>query len=131
MKRNPRRARGAVVVAMLGPCCLAACAQAPVTADAPRSVTGMILTPYEIRDDCVRLAPGERLDYTFDATDPVAFELRYREGAAALSPIARSPVRSDSGVYLASLDREFCVVWEAGPAGAIVDYRLRLRPAAH
>ena len=119
-----------VVVAMMAPCCLVACAQAPVTADAPRIVTGMVLTPYEIRDDCARLAPGDRLDYTFEATEPVAFEIRYREGAAALSPIARGFVRSDAGVYLASLPREFCLVWEAGPAGALVDYRLRLKPAA-
>jgi len=117
------------VAAMIAPCCLAGCAAAPVTADAPRVVTAMDMPPYEIREDCVRLAPGDRLDYTFDATEPVAFEIRYREGVAALSPIARGFVRGDSGVYLASLDREYCLVWEAGPAGALVDYRLRLRPA--
>ena len=89
----------------------------------------MGLPPYEIREDCVRLAPGDRLDYSFDATEPVAFEIRYREGAAALAPIARDPTRSGAGIYLATLAREYCVVWEAGPAGALIDYRLRLRPA--
>ena len=118
-----------VATVIIGPCCLIGCATAPLTADAPRSVTGMSLPPYEIREDCVRLLPGDRLDYTFDATEPVAFEIRYREGVAALSPIVRGFVRGDSGVYLASLDREYCLVWEAGPAGALVDYRLRLRPA--
>ncbi len=118
------------VAAVVGPCWLFGCAATPLTADAPRNVKAMVLTPYEIRDECVRLAQGDRLDYTFDATEPVAFELRYREGAAALSPIARGPVRSDGGVYQAPFAREFCLVWEAGPAGALVDYRLRLRPAA-
>jgi hypothetical protein len=118
------------VAAVVGPCWLFGCAATPLTADAPRIVKGMALTPYEIRDDCVHLAQGDRLDYTFDATEPVAFELRYREGAAALSPIARGPVRSDGGVYQAPFAREFCLVWEAGPAGALVDYRLRLRPPA-
>ena len=126
MRRAPRGS----VFSLLAPCCLVACAQAPVTADAPRTITGMVLTPYAILDDCVRLVPGDRLDYTFDATEPVAFELRYREGGAALAPIARGFVRGDSGVYLASLAREYCLVWEAGPAGALVDYRLRLKPAA-
>ena len=118
------------IAAMIGPCWLFGCAATPVTSDAPKIVSGMVLTPYDIRDDCVRLSPGDRLDYTFDATEPVAFEIRYREGAAALAPIARSGVLTDSGVYAASLAREYCLVWEAGAAGALVDYRLRLRPAA-
>ena len=49
---------------------------------------------------------------------------------AALSPIVRSPVRADAGVYTAPLGVQYCLVWEAGSAGALVDYRLRLRPAA-
>ena len=118
------------IAAVIGPCWLFGCAATPVTSDAPKIVSGMVLTPYDIRDDCVRLSPGDRLDYTFDATEPVAFEIRYREGAAALAPIARSGVLTDAGVYAASLAREYCLVWEAGPAGALVDYRLRLRPAA-
>ena len=128
-RRAPSGARRAVAVA-IGPCWLIGCVATPVTADAPKSVTAMGLPPYEIREDCVRLTPGDRLDYTFDATEPVAFEIRYREGAVALAPIARGPARSDAGVFLASLAREYCLVWEAGPAGALVDYRLRLRPAA-
>ena len=125
----PGGARRAVA-AVIGPCWLFGCAATPLTVDAPRIVNGMALTPYEIREDCVRLAQGDRLDYTFDATEAVAFEIRYREGAAALAPIARGDVRSDSGVYQAPFAREFCLVWEAGNAGALVDYRLRLRPAA-
>jgi hypothetical protein len=115
---------------VIGPCWLIGCAVAPVTADTPKAIWGLGLPPYEIREDCVRLEPGDRLDYTFDATEPVSFEIRYREGAAALAPIARAPTRSDAGVYRASLASEYCLVWEAGPAGAMIDYRLRLRPVA-
>jgi hypothetical protein len=118
------------VAAVIAPCCLFGCAGAPVTSEAPKIVKGMALTPYDIREDCVRLSPDDRLDYTFDATEPVSFEIRYREGKAALAPIAHGPELTGAGVYQASLSREFCLVWEAGPAGALVDYRLRLRPAA-
>jgi len=124
--RGARRA----VAAVVGPCWFMGCAATSVTADAPKVVTAMALTPYEIREDCVRLAPGDRLDFAFDATEPVAFEIHYREGAATLAPIARSDTRSDSGIYLAPLPREYCLAWEAGGAGALIDYRLRLRPAA-
>lgn len=128
MTVHPGSARR-TAAAMLGTWGLLGCAAAPLTAEAPRIVTGMVLTPYEIREDCVRLSPGDRLDYTFDATDPVAFEIRYREGVSALSPIVRAPVRTDAGAYTAPLGLQYCLVWEAGAAGALVDYRLRLRPA--
>jgi len=118
------------VATMIGPWLLFGCAATPLTASAPRIVTGMALTPYEIREDCVRLSRGDRLDYTFDATEPVAFEIRYREGAASLAPITRGPTRTASGVYAATLALANCLVWEAGNSGALVDYRLRLRPAA-
>ena len=118
------------VAAVIGPCWLFGCAATPVTVDAPKVVTAMPLTPYESREDCLRMARGDRLDYTFEATEPVAFEIRYREGAVALAPISRSSVLSDAAVYLAPFGREYCLVWEAGAAGALVDYRLHLRPTA-
>lgn len=129
MTVRPGSARRAAA-AMVGTWGLFGCAAAPLTADAPRVVRGMALAPYEIREDCVRLFRGDRLDYTFEATEPVAFEIRYREGPAALSPIVRSPIRSDAGIYTAPMRLEYCLVWEAGSSGALVDYRLRLRNAA-
>ena len=90
----------------------------------------MPLTPYEMREECVRLAPGDRLEYDFEATEPVAFEIRYRDGATVIAPVVRDASRGDAGVFPARLPRDYCLVWEAGPAGALVDYRLRLRPAA-
>ena len=125
MTAAPRGGTAAVLAVAL----LAGCAQAPLVPGEPRSVTAMPLTPYEVRDECVRLAAGERLEYAFEATEPVAFEIRYREGIAILAPIVRDGSRGDSGIFLARLDREYCLAWEAGPAGALVDYRLRLRPA--
>ena len=48
-----------------------------------------------------------------------------------LAPLVREPSRGDAGVFLAVLPRDYCLVWEAGVAGALVDYRLRnaARPA--
>ncbi len=108
---------------------LAACTTVPLTLEEPRAVSAMPLTPYELRDECVRLAEGDRLEYTFDATEPVAFEIRYREGGAIIAPLVRDPSRGDAGVFLVRLPRVYCLAWEAGAAGALVDYRLRRRPA--
>ncbi len=114
----------ALVIAVSG------CATAPLSLDEPAVASALPLPPYESRDVCVRLAEGDRLDYTFESTEPVAFEIRYREGAAVIAPLVRDPTRSDAAVFLALLPRDYCLVWEAGVAGALLDYRLRRRPAA-
>jgi len=123
-------ARAGSAAALVALCGLSACAPAPLAPDAPRSVKAMPLPPFDIREECVRLAPGDRLDYAFEATEPVAFEIRYREGKAVMAPVVRDVSAGDSGVFVARDDRTYCLAWEAGPAGALVDFRLRLRPAA-
>ena len=109
---------------------LAACTTAPLAPDQPRVVAAMPLPPFEIRDECVRLSAGDRLHYEFAATGPVAFDIRYREGDAVIAPIVREGSVGDSGVFVARVTRTYCLAWEAGPGGALVDYRLQLRPAA-
>ena len=122
MTRDARSAALALVVTVAG------CASAPLILTEPRAVSGMPLTPYEPREECVRLAEGERLDYRFEASAPVSFEIRYHEGTAVGAPIVRAASRGDAGVFVATLPRDYCLFWEAGAAGALVDYRVRRRP---
>ena len=77
-------------------------------------------------EDFLPLQMGLPARIHLDAYPELVFSGRLEE----MAPIARSGVLTDAGVYAASLAREYCLVWEAGPAGALVDYRLRLRPAA-
>ena len=119
-----RSAALALIVAAAG------CASEPLTLAEPRAVSGMPLTPYEARSECVRLAQGDRLEYRFEASEPVTFEIRYREGFATIAPVVRDASLGDAGIFVAVLPRDYCVVWEAGVAGAVVDYRLRRRTAA-
>jgi hypothetical protein len=121
------RARSAAVALVA---VAAGCASEPLTLAEPRAVSRMPLAPYEARDECVRLAQGDRLEYRFEASEPVAFEIRYREGFAVIAPVVRDVSRGDAGVFVAALPRDYCLVWEAGVAGALVDYRLRRRAAA-
>jgi hypothetical protein len=128
-KATPGRDAARAVASLLLLEGLVACAPTAVTAEQPKAVTSMPLPPFEIREDCVRLVPGDRLDYEFSASQPVAFEIRYREGDAVIAPIVRDASVGDSGVFAARIERNYCLAWEAGLAGALVDYRLRLRPA--
>jgi hypothetical protein len=124
-RADRRRARG---IAELAPFLLAACT-ATLTTDAPKVVTNHPLPPFQMHQECLRLAPGDRLDYTFDSTEPVAFDIRYHDGNAVVMPIARERTRADAGVFAPSLAQDYCLMWEAGPAGALIDYRIRVRRA--
>lgn len=76
------------------------------------------------------LATGARIDYRFEAKMPVYFDIRYREGSAIISTISREETGAEAGVFAAPLARRYCVHWEAGREGALVDYRVRLLPPA-
>lgn len=108
---------------------LAGCV-APIAPEQPRRITGLTILPYETLRECARMRADDRLEYTFETTEPVAFEIRYFEGSAAVSPIFRDSTRGDAGVFVATDAREYCLVWEAGGAGTLIDYRLRLHAAA-
>ena len=85
------------------------------------------LAPYGIHEDCADLAAGDRLDYRFESTTPVKFNIHYHEGGMVLMPITRDDVTSDSGVFAPRIKQSYCLMWEAGAAGAIIAYRMQVR----
>jgi len=110
---------------------LAACAATDtIVADSPRAATEHAIAPFEFHEECARLAPGDRIDYRFEAKAPVAFEIYYKEGIAYVAPVTREDVKEDSGVFQARLPQRYCLRWEAGQQGALLDFRIRLRRAA-
>ena len=125
--------RCAVRVAAPGAALLAAllaagCATAPVDPATPKAVRDHAMSPYAMHEECRRMAVGERLEYYFEASFPVDFNIHYHEAAAVVMPIVREKSREDSGVFAAPIAHDYCLTWEAGPAGATLDYRFRLRP---
>ncbi len=108
---------------------LAACAGETMLAGETKSVTAFAIAPYEIHEECMLMTPGARIDYRFEARMPVYFDIRYREGSAIISTISREDVKEAAGVFASTGTRRYCVHWEAGLEGALVDYRVRLLPA--
>jgi hypothetical protein len=93
-----------------------------------REGTEKVIAPFESHEECVWLDAGDRLDWSFSADMPVAFEIRYEESNATLIPIAREGVASDAAIFRAVLPRRYCAAWESGPMGAFLTYRLRRLP---
>ena len=93
-----------------------------------RAAEEYAIAPYEFHEECATMAPGDRIDYRFDAQAPVDFQVFYQEGAAYISTVNREGVREAAGVFTAPAARRYCVRWDAGAQGALVDYKLRLLP---
>jgi hypothetical protein len=104
------------------------CAAPGIPADAPKMVRAHPLPPFQIHEECFTLRPGDRVEYGFASTAPVAFNLRHHAGSAVVMPLAREGVREDAGIYVALIAHDYCLMWEAGPAGAMIDYRIRVKP---
>ena len=115
--------------ALLAAVPLCACTAALITADAPRSVTGQPIAPYAWHEECLRLEPGDRVEFAFESSEPVDFNIHYHEGRTVVMPLVHEKSRGNAGVLAPLTAQDYCVTWEAGPAGALVDYRIRLRPA--
>jgi len=105
---------------------VAGCATESLDAASPRTVTGFPVAPYEIHEECAQLVAGDRIDFRFEAQAPVSFHIYYKDGITFVSPVSRSDIREYSGVFRATSDRRYCLQWEAGRQGALLDYRLRL-----
>ena len=90
----------------------------------PKAIHDRKVGPYAQHEECMRLEAGDRLDYRFEASEPVRFAIQYRGGGAVLEPIVRDAATEDAGIYPVSETRVYCLVWEAGAAGARLDYRV-------
>jgi len=108
---------------------LAGCA-ATMRAGQAKVVHEHPLPSYQIHEECFRLDEGDRFEFRFESTEPVDFNLHYREGHAVVMPISREKSTEHAGVYLATLAQDYCLMWEAGAAGALIDYRILIKPAA-
>ncbi len=105
----------------------AGCATGPKWPEIPLSIVGHVLPPYEIHEECARLAVGDKLEFAFEASEPVHFNIHYHEGNSVLMPITRDGTHSEAGIFPVALPQDYCAMWESGPAGALIDYRLRVR----
>ena len=114
---------GAAVLSLF----LAACtAPDTIVGDEPRTATELAINPYEFHEECATLATGDRLDYRFDAQAPVTFQIYYKEGVAFVSTVSRDGVQESAGIFNVPAPRRYCVRWDAGQQGALVDFRIRV-----
>ena len=112
------------IVAALVAC--AGCASAPPPdPDAERVGDGIEIAPFRAHEACLRLEDGDKLDWRFESRAPVDFNLHYHEGPSVVMPLSLNASYGASGVYTVIATHDYCAMFEAGAAGAIVTYRMK------
>jgi len=109
---------------------LAACAPTTLTRSEPLVVKGREIAPFEFHEECGEVEAGERIDFRFTATRRVHFEIYYKDGIASIAPVVYDDTMEGSGIFPPPATRRYCVRWDVGRQGAIVDYRIRILPPA-
>ena len=105
---------------------VSACATEPIQPGTPREVTGFRINPFELHEECMKMGPGDWLVYRFTAQRPVAFNIHYHEGKTVIMPVSRNETSVEDGTFRPLAAQDYCLMWEAGREGAIVDYRILL-----
>lgn len=121
-----RAARAALVASAL----VAGCAGSPASKPDARTVPKVDIAPYAVHEDCVNLSPGDRLDWRFESNTPIAFNIHYHDAGMIVMPITRDDATSEAGVFAPRLRQDYCLMWEAGAAGAGIAYRMNVRRGA-
>jgi len=121
------RTAGLFAVATMATLLVACASEAPLQPGVPKTVNGVTIAPYEFYEECLHLDAGDRLDYRFESEQPVAFNIHYHEDKLVLQPVTKAGLTSDVGIFMPVIAQDYCLMWEAGPDGAVLSYRIMLR----
>lgn len=80
-------------------------------AEAP-AAKPVILKPGKPHEKCMVLDSGQKLEYRFESTAKVNFNLHYNKGDSMYYPIKLDRTTGESGLYEARAREKYCLVWE-------------------
>jgi hypothetical protein len=78
---------------------------------ASKGRTSEILKPSEDYEDCLELLPGQTLDYSFEASDPLDFNIHCHEEHNIVYGVSKEAVSKDAGIFVADKDQYYCLMW--------------------
>ena len=116
-------ARGAACALALA---VSACASETILPGTPHEVMEKKINPFEQHEECMKLVPGDWLVYRFTAQRPVNFNIHYLDGKSVIMPLSRDKTTEDDDTFRPLVAQDYCLTWEAGRDGAIIDYRILL-----
>lgn len=69
------------------------------------------LNPSAIHEDCFEMEPGDILDYSFESSKRVNFNIHYHEDSKIFYGIEKNGVISDKGQFYSKIKQYYCLMW--------------------
>ena len=69
------------------------------------------IKPEGVHEDCLEMVPGQILDYSFEASKPVDFNLHCHEDDGVSYAISKDGVSSDKGTFVCEKRQHYCLMW--------------------
>ena len=77
-----------------------------------RTPSGTVsLAPFQFRELCLRLAPGDEIRYDFLSGQPIEFNIHYHDGLRIRFPVELNGTSARGKKFVAELDQTYCLMW--------------------
>lgn len=67
--------------------------------------------PSRIHEDCLELLPGHVLEYSFEATEAINFNIHYHEDHNVLYVVSKDAVATAQGGFQSEKKHHYCLMW--------------------
>lgn len=100
-----------MAAAALGLVVATACTTAPTWERLPPSPLALEVRTGKLAEECFTLAAGERIEYQFEASVPLGFDLHTHRGREVVSPVQIERTREQAGTFTAPQREDYCMTW--------------------
>ena len=90
--------------------------------------TSETIKPSGIHEDCMELLPGQILEYSFEASKPLNFNVHYHEDHDVVYGITKDGVSGDKGTFRCEKKQYHCLMWTnpgSEPVGLVYSYSIK------
>lgn len=92
-----------------------------------KEVISETLKPTGIHEDCVELSPGQSIEYSFDSSKPLNFNIHYHEDSGIFYPLQRDNTLHEGGRFQAEKRQHYCLMWTNAQSEAVrLTYRMKV-----
>ena len=120
-----------MVVAAIFACDMTTATNAGAAAPVPEAKTSakpVAIKSGKAYEKCMLLNAAQTLEYQFDASAKVNFNLHYHKGEAVYYPLKTDRTLGETGSYEAQVREEFCLMWEnKTSADVMLNYSYKVR----
>ena len=79
-------------------------------------------------EECFRLESGDQVDYQFESSKALSFNIHYHEGDKVLEPVKLANALYGRNTYKAAVAQAYCLMWaNPGKAEAKLQYGFRIQ----